>query len=70
VENGVRDGGVGSAVTEFFNDNNYNVRVCRLGIPDEFVEQGTPDELKHLCGFDEESVYLKIKELYNAKVNV
>jgi 1-deoxy-D-xylulose-5-phosphate synthase len=46
------------------------VRVCRLGIPDEFVEQGTPDELKHLCGFDEESVYLKIKELYNAKVNV
>ena len=70
IENGARDGGVGSAVTEFFNDNNYDVRVCRLGIPDEFIEQGTPDELKHICGFDEEAVYLKIKELYNAKTNI
>jgi 1-deoxy-D-xylulose-5-phosphate synthase len=70
VENGVRNGGVGSAIVEFMNDNNYAVRVIRMGIPDEFIEQGTPDELKRLCGFDEESIYVKIKELYNADFNV
>ena len=70
VENGVRNGGVGSAIVEFMNDNNYAIKVIRMGIPDEFIEQGTPDELKRLCGFDEESIYVKIKELYNADLNV
>jgi 1-deoxy-D-xylulose-5-phosphate synthase len=46
-------GGLGSAVTEFANDNGYhNAAIHRLGIPDRFVEQGTVEELHHQCGID------------------
>lgn len=50
-------GGLGSAVTEFANDNGYhNVTIHRLGIPDRFIEQGTPEELHHECGIDLEGI--------------
>jgi 1-deoxy-D-xylulose-5-phosphate synthase len=46
-------GGLGSAVTEFANDNGYHIAtIHRLGIPDRFVEQGTLEELHHECGID------------------
>jgi len=46
-------GGLGSAVTEFANDHGYhNATIQRLGIPDRFIEQGTPEELHHECGID------------------
>ena len=57
VENGVRNGGLGSAVLEWYNDHGYQVNVTRLGMPDDhFVEHGTVDELQHLCGIDKESI--------------
>jgi 1-deoxy-D-xylulose-5-phosphate synthase len=52
IEDGVIDGGFGSAVLEFFADNNYQIRVKRLGIPDIFVEHGTPEELYRMLGLD------------------
>lgn len=45
VEDGVIQGGFGSAVLEFLEDNRYTNNILRLGIPDEFVEHGTPEEL-------------------------
>lgn len=57
VEDGVRKGGMGSAVLEFMADNGYHPTVKRLGIPDEFVEHGTIQELHHLCGLDEDSIF-------------
>ena len=46
-------GGLGSAVTEFANDNGYHkATIHRLGIPDRFIEQGTLEELHHECGID------------------
>ena len=51
VEDACIQGGFGSAVLEFFADNNYNVSVKRLGIPDEFIEHGTQDELYDECGY-------------------
>lgn len=46
-------GGLGSAVTEFANDNGYHkATIHRLGIPDRFIEQGTPEELHHEVGID------------------
>lgn len=57
VEDGVRNGGMGSAVLEFMADNGYHPTVKRLGIPDEFVEHGTIQELHHLCGLDEDSIF-------------
>ncbi len=60
VEDGVRIGGMGSAVLEFMADNGYNVYVERMGIPDTFVEHGTISELYKLCEMDEESIYAKL----------
>jgi len=57
LEDGSVIGGLGSAVTEFANDNGYNnATILRLGIPDRFVEQGTLEELHHECGIDLEGI--------------
>ena len=56
VEDGVRDGGLGTAVTEWMNDHGYQPRIVRLGLPDQFVEHGTVDELRRIVGIDKESI--------------
>jgi 1-deoxy-D-xylulose-5-phosphate synthase len=56
VEDGCLVGGVGSAILEFMSDNGYSAKVIRLGIPDEFIEQGTQEELYKLCGYDVDSM--------------
>lgn len=61
VEDGVVGGGVGSAVLEWFADHGYTPKVTRLGIGDEFVEQGTVAELKEQCGYDAEGIYRELK---------
>ena len=62
VENGVRKGGLGSAVLEWMNDHGYAPRVQRLGLPDNFVEHGTVKELMHIEGIDEEGIKKAILE--------
>jgi len=56
VEDGVIQGGLGSAVLEYMADHNLHPEVIRLGLPDHFVEHGTPDELYHLVGLDAEAI--------------
>jgi 1-deoxy-D-xylulose-5-phosphate synthase len=56
VEDGIRNGGMGSAVTEWMQDNGYTITVRRLGLPDCFVEHGTVSELKKIVGIDAESI--------------
>ena len=56
VEDGVRNGGLGSAVMEWLNDNGYLKPVTRLGLPDKFVEHGTIEELREIVGLDKESI--------------
>lgn len=56
VEDGVRMGGMGSAVLEYFADNGLHPEVVRLGLPDNFVEHGTPEELYRIVGLDKESI--------------
>ena len=56
VEDGVRNGGLGSAVLEWMNDHGYSPQVTRLGLPDSFVEHGTVKELRKIVGLDEESI--------------
>jgi 1-deoxy-D-xylulose-5-phosphate synthase len=57
VENGVKIGGLGSAVLEWMNDHGYTPRVTRLGMPDnQFVEHGTVEQLQHIVGLDAESI--------------
>ena len=56
IEDGIRKGGMGTAVLEFMADNGYTPHVQRIGVPDTFVEHGTIQELYHLCGMDEEGI--------------
>lgn len=63
IEDGVIQGGFGSAVLEFFADNGYRVQTKRLGIPDTFVEHGTPDELYSMLGLDTEGIAYSIREI-------
>ncbi len=56
VEDGVRDGGFGSAVLEWLQDNGYNNTVTRLGLPDSFVAHGTVAELQCIVGIDPGSI--------------
>ena len=63
VENGVIQGGLGSAVLEFMSDNGYYPRIKRMGIPDKFIEHGSVPELNKLCGIDVESIAACIRNL-------
>ena len=62
VEDGVVRGGLGSAVLEYMADHDLHPQVVRLGLPDHFVEHGTPDELYHLVGLDVESIKEKLRK--------
>ena len=63
VENGVKKGGLGSAVLEWMNDHGYQPKVVRLGLPDEFVEHGTVDELQDIVGIGMDGIIKAIKEI-------
>lgn len=52
IEDGVRDGGLGTAVIEWMSDHGYTPHITRMGMPDHFVEQGTVEQLRALCGID------------------
>ena len=60
IEDGVRNGGLGTAVTEWMNDHGYHPQIVRMGLPDSFVEHGTVKELHHIVGLDAEAI---LKEL-------
>lgn len=63
VEDGVRNGGMGSAILEFMNDHGYYPRVTRLGLPDRFVQHGPVNDLYAICGIDEESILNTITQI-------
>ena len=56
IEDGVIKGGFGSAILEFSAQNNYTSKVITLGIPDEFIEQGTIEEQQQYCKIDVNSL--------------
>ena len=56
IEDGVLKGGMGSAILEFMSDHGYTPSIRRHGLPDQFVQHGTPQELYKICGMDAESI--------------
>jgi len=56
VEDNAVLGGAGSAVNEFVLNNNIDVRVKNIGLPDMFLEHGTRDEILTEAGLDEEGI--------------
>ena len=63
IEEGCLNGGVGSAILQLAMQEDYAGRIKTLGLPDEFIPHGTPQEQKLYCGLDEESIYQAAKRL-------
>jgi len=63
VEDGTINGGLGSAILEFMADHNYQSKLTRLGIPDRFITQGTPEQLYAECGFDVNGIVKAVKNI-------
>lgn len=64
VEDGVRNGGLGTTVLEWMDDHGYHPQVVRLGLPDDqFVEHGSPAQLHHICGIDAEAIAQTIRKI-------
>ena len=63
IEDGTIIGGLGSAVLEFMSDNDYKSKIVRMGVPDKFINHGTPEELYRDCGFDVDGIYKTVKSL-------
>jgi 1-deoxy-D-xylulose-5-phosphate synthase len=56
LEDGILNGGMGSAILEFMADHGYTPTIRRIGIPDQFIQHGSIKELHQLCGIDSTSV--------------
>jgi 1-deoxy-D-xylulose-5-phosphate synthase len=60
IEDGVRNGGMGSAVMEWMSDHGYQPQITRMGLPDNFVEHGTIKQLREIVGLDDETIKKEI----------
>ncbi len=65
VEDGTIIGGFGSAVTDFAAENQYTAKIKKLGIPDRFIQHGSPAELYAECGFDSVGIRKAIIKIHN-----
>jgi len=65
LEDGIINGGLGSAVMKFKNEYGYSGQVVPLGIPDEFILHGSIPELQRYCGFDPDSIKSTVRMLLN-----
>lgn len=64
LEDGARNGGFGSAVAEWIEDNSpRHIHVERLGVPDRWVSHGSVGQLRKLCGIDAAAVADVVKKL-------
>ena len=67
IEDGCLQAGFGSAIIEFMTDNNYKLDIVRLGIPDEFINHGTQDELYVQCFFDTKAIKKAVYRIMESK---
>ena len=70
VEDGTVVGGLHGAVAEYMSSAPVQLPVKAVGIPDEYVGQGTQDELRRDCGLDKcsiEALILKERNFFFKK---
>ncbi len=65
MEEGTLVGGFGSAIVEMLNDNEINVPVLRIGIPDVLVDHASPDQSKEKLGLKPDQMAEKIINKFN-----
>ena len=64
MEEGTLSGGFGAAVLESLNDQDINVPVLRIGIPDQLVDHATPQQSKEALGLTPKQMSLKIQQRF------
>lgn len=68
VEDGTVTGGLGTAVADWMVENGHTgIRMKKVGIPDSFVEHGTVDQLRKLCGMYAEAIAAAARSLLNSQ---
>ena len=63
IEDGSIMGGAGSAVQEFCSKENINIKSILIGIPDEFIEHASREEMLNEAGLSADKIKSKLKEL-------
>ena len=63
VEDGVKKGGFGSAILEFAASVGFKGDIEVLGVPDEFIEQGSVDQLQEISGIHVEGIRQKLESM-------
>ncbi len=63
LEENALAGGAGSAVSEVLRQHGVNVRLMQLGLPDQWIEQGTRDEALTEAGLDVDSILAAVQAL-------
>jgi 1-deoxy-D-xylulose-5-phosphate synthase len=64
VEENIRQGGLGSALLELFNERDVgDVRVRRIGLPDKFIEHGPLPLLREKYGLDSTGILKEARDL-------
>jgi 1-deoxy-D-xylulose-5-phosphate synthase len=60
LEDGAIMGGAGSAVAEYLMSTKHQCKLLQVGLPDEFIMQGTQQEMYAELGMDSEGILAKI----------
>ncbi|MCM8569832.1 1-deoxy-D-xylulose-5-phosphate synthase [Gramella jeungdoensis] len=63
AEDGVKKSGFGSAVLEFAAEAGFQGKIYTLGIPDEFIEQGSVIQLQEIAGIHVEGIRQKLESM-------
>ena len=63
IEDGTVVGGLHGVVAEYMSSRERPVSVTAVGIPDEYISQGTQHELRSDCGLTTDRIYGLLKEL-------
>ncbi|MBO4656204.1 MAG: 1-deoxy-D-xylulose-5-phosphate synthase [Bacteroidales bacterium] len=64
VEDGCKEGGLHGAVAEYVAGRKPACRVESLGVPDEFISQGTREQLFDYCGYNTADIFKAIMSIY------
>lgn len=63
IEDNTISGGFGSRINKFIIDNNYNIKITNIALPEEFVSHGNADEIYESVGLSPSKIADKIKSL-------
>ena len=62
IEEGTVIGGFGDGIASWLLENGYNGKMKKIGLPDDFVEHGSREEVLNMLGLDSKGIAQSIKD--------